>query len=54
MTDCGKVTHSDKVTANGALVALLRAGSSAYRLHVYRCRKCKGWHVGHYDKRRPR
>ena len=37
----GKVRHATK---DGACVALKKIGNAG--LNVYRCRVCKGWHIG--------
>ena len=51
-SECGKVFHSDRRTANGHRIALafwnratghIREG---YQLAVYRCSRCGGFHIG--------
>lgn len=43
----GKKRHDDQRGAEAHRLRLIRRGAAACRLKVYRCRWCKGWHVGH-------
>lgn len=51
---CGKACYPWQGSAQRALRQLQRRGKSRTwegRLHVYHCRECRAWHVGHtrYD-----
>lgn len=49
--ECGdKQAHSDKQDALGRRAAMIRGGSPAWRLAVYRCQHCNAWHIGHRPK----
>lgn len=43
----GKVRHDNPDSAHIALRARIGRGATPYTLHVYRCRHCEGWHIGH-------
>jgi hypothetical protein len=49
---CGKTFFADRRTADGHRIALdvwnraTGRGREGYRLSVYRCRRCGGYHVG--------
>jgi hypothetical protein len=48
LSECGsKQRHADKPTALAHRAAMIRAGTAMWRIHVYRCRHCGAWHVGH-------
>jgi hypothetical protein len=42
----GKVRHTERADALQHLRQLRRI-DHAWHLNIYRCRFCKGWHVGH-------
>lgn len=45
-TECGKKqAYTSWAEANRVLRAMLRRGQRA--LGMYRCRWCRGWHIGH-------
>ncbi len=56
---CGKIRHYSEAAAGVQLEWLVRyevregRGASARRLHVYRCRRCDAYHVGHAAFERP-
>lgn len=43
----GKVRHDSPDAAHIHLNRLIASGSTPYRWHVYKCRFCPSWHVGH-------
>lgn len=43
----GKVRHDNPDSAHLHLNKLIANGSTPYRMEVYKCRHCSGWHVGH-------
>lgn len=48
--DCGKACYPGRASAIRAMRHLQRHGKSRThegRLHVYHCRECGAWHVGH-------
>lgn len=42
-----KHAHPTRQDAHAALASLIARGASPYYMHVYKCRHCGGWHVGH-------
>lgn len=53
--ECGtKVRHPSRSHALEHLHQLLNKGASPALMHVYRCRGCLSWHVGHRRGRRKR
>ena len=47
---CGKVRHYERTEADAALIDLKAKGEAKGKQgepHVYRCRVCEAWHVGH-------
>lgn len=47
-----KRRHDTKADALAHRAALIRGGASRLLMVVYRCRFCRGWHVGHRARRR--
>jgi hypothetical protein len=47
----GKVRHDSKEAAHAALGKTFNG--SVRGLHLYHCRFCNGWHVGHKRVKRP-
>lgn len=43
----GKVRHTSSNAAYAAINALRRNCRVNGRMNAYRCRFCKGWHIGH-------
>lgn len=43
----GKRGHSTRAYAEGQLQTLIDVGANPDLMHVYRCRRCARWHVGH-------
>lgn len=41
----GKVQHADRAAARAHMFALIARGGTG--LNVYRCRRCRAFHVGH-------
>lgn len=51
--ECGnKTAHPSKAAAEAHAWSLVRAGTRAGRMAVYRCKHCGSWHVGHKKRRR--
>ncbi len=52
--ECGhKQRHTDRTGAVAHLIQLQKADrvrGAFGSLRTYKCRHCKGWHVGHYQK----
>jgi hypothetical protein len=42
----GKIRHEYEGQAQGARKAFIARGAPSWRVQVYRCRFCRGWHVG--------
>lgn len=42
----GKIRHEYEAQAYAARQVFIDRGAPAWRVHVYRCRFCGGWHVG--------
>lgn len=43
-----KRAHKTREEANAALASVIRnRHASPYYMHVYKCRHCGAWHVGH-------
>lgn len=42
----GKIRHTDKRNSLKHLISLKKEGG--VNLNAYRCKFCKGWHIGHY------
>lgn len=42
----GKTYHPDRASANEQLTSLKR-DKKAGNMHVYKCTRCAGWHIGH-------
>lgn len=40
----GKIRHTTQV---GAYIALKNTPRDGKRMNVYRCKFCRGWHIGH-------
>lgn len=52
---CGKACYPGQASAMRALRQIQRHGKERThegRLHVYRCRRCGAWHVGHTTRER--
>jgi hypothetical protein len=50
---CGKQTHASRGKAEAALRSLRRRDLTRPwdgQLHVYECRRCRGWHTGHHTE----
>lgn len=47
----GKRRHPTKGAAQAALRTYIEQGASPGSMHVYRCRHCGGYHVGHLGRR---
>lgn len=48
----GKIRHDTSAAAHGHAKARMRSGAAPQAVSVYRCRFCRGWHVGHRPRRR--
>lgn len=53
--ECGKACYPGRASAQRALRTIQRHGKSRSfdgRLHVYPCKDCRAWHVGHTSRAR--
>lgn len=46
----GKIPHETQVAAVAHKVSLKKQGAA--RMHAYKCKRCKKWHVGHLPRPR--
>lgn len=47
----GKIRHEREEHADTARKVFIARGVASWRIHVYRCRHCHGWHVGNSPNR---